>query len=245
MIVSHKESDGVYVVTFSDQHLNLLAREFIADLNSVLQNLESEIECRVIVLHAAEGRVFSAGADLNELLAHQPGEADAIEHWQYLARVSKPTIVFIDGLCLGGGLEIALMADVITASTSARFAFPEITLGLIPGGGGTQRLPRRISSGRAAFMLLSGHTIDADTAYQWGLVDMVFDANGWEQTVQQAAKIAQHSQAALMAVKALAVQHQERELSAPLQQERNIFYDLLLHQGGKAKLQAFLQRPKR
>ena len=145
------------------------------DLPAALRAFDEDPEIRVILLRGAGPRGFCAGADLKE---KRKGESPKAAHgpqdrcgWiESFDRISKPVIAAIHGYCLGGGLELALACDLRIASPDAVFALPETGLGLIPGGGGTQRLPRIVGLGKALDLLLTGDRIDAAEAYRCGLV---------------------------------------------------------------------------
>jgi enoyl-CoA hydratase/carnithine racemase len=156
--------------------VNAVNATIIETLWSELESLDDDV--RVVVLRGKGERAFSAGADIAGFVgggsdSDRPGgiqpAADLIES------VRVPVIAAIHGYCLGGGLEIALACDFRIAHRDAQLGFPEVNLGLLPGGGGTQRAPRLISPGRARWLTMSGERIDAATAEAWGLVEFVVD----------------------------------------------------------------------
>jgi enoyl-CoA hydratase len=133
---------------------------------------------RVIVIKGAGDRAFCAGADLKEARAPMSlvaaRDAKQVPNWNHtIAAATKPTVAAIRGFCLGGGLEIALACDIRIAAADARFGLPEVRLGMIPGAGGTQRLPRVVGLGRALRLILTGESIDAEEALNIGLVEAV------------------------------------------------------------------------
>jgi len=167
---------GVGCITLNRPHaINAINDAVRQELPAALRAFDEEPEVRVILLRGAGPRGFCAGADLKE---KRTGDSPAAARgpqghftWiQSFDRISKPVIAAIHGFCLGGGLEIALACDLRIASPDAVFALPETGLGLIPGGGGTQRLPRIVGLGKALDLLLTGDRIDAGEAYRCGLV---------------------------------------------------------------------------
>lgn len=171
-----ERQDKVGCITLNrPQAINAINDAMRQELPAALQAFDEDPEVRVILLRGAGPRGFCAGADLKEkrtgespMAVRGPqGHSTWIESFD---RVSKPVIAAIHGFCLGGGLEIALACDLRIASPDAVFALPESGLGLIPGGGGTQRLPRIVGLGKALDLLLTGDRIDAGEAYRCGLV---------------------------------------------------------------------------
>ena len=148
---------------------------------AVIEHLWSELEdladARVVVLRGAGERAFSAGADITGFgsLGESDRPAGITPLAAHIESLDVPVVAAIHGYCLGGGLEIALACDVRLATKDAQFGFPEVRLGLLPGGGGTQRAPRLIGAGRAAWLIMSGERIPAEQAERWGLCERVVD----------------------------------------------------------------------
>ena len=158
---------------------NALSPEVMDELIDKLERLDPGPDVRCIVVAGSE-EVFAAGADIKAM--SERSFAEALTHpsssfWRRLAAVKTPTIAAVSGYALGGGCELALSCDMIVASDTAVFGQPEITLGIIPGGGGTQRLARVIGKQRAMELVLTGRRFDANAALEWGLVNKVA-ANG-------------------------------------------------------------------
>lgn len=159
---------------------NAISLATLAELQAAVVRAELDERVRVITITGAGGRAFAAGSDLSEVIdrdlhkALEPivqGLADQLE------RLPKPTIAAIDGICMGGGLEVALGCDLRIASPQSRFATPEGKLGIIPGGGATARLPRLVGRGWAMEMLLMGDAIDAQRALQIGLITRIIESD--------------------------------------------------------------------
>lgn len=172
--------DGVAVLTLDNPPLNVVFRGLTEALSRALDALEQNANVRAVVVTGAGSRAFCAGSDIAEFQPlMQPGrigpEKLELQH-QVFGRLDdfpKPTVAAVNGLAFGGGLEIAVCCDLIVADETARFALPEIKLGVFPGSGGPVRVTRRVGEGRAKEMMFLGDPIDAATAQAWGLVNRV------------------------------------------------------------------------
>lgn len=172
--------DGVATVLVDSPPVNAMGRAVLDGLGDAAEYLSTAHEARAVVLGGAGATAFMAGADIGEFeqLRAEPGAMEAhslraravFDAWQALP---QPVVAAVQASAVGGGLEIALLCDLIIADPAARFGLPEVKLGLIPGGGGTQRLPGRIGAAAAKEMLFLGSTIDADRAFALGLVNRV------------------------------------------------------------------------
>ena len=185
------DRDGAVATVTIDrpEQRNALSDPLLTALVAALQELDADPECRSIVL-AGSAKVFAAGADIRALLERSALElydGDRAQRWEALRRLRTPLVAAVSGLCLGGGCELALMADIVIASETARFGLPETQLGLIPGAGGTQMLPRAIGKAKAMDMILTGRLLHADEAERAGLVARVTSADAWLGTAQGAA----------------------------------------------------------
>jgi enoyl-CoA hydratase/carnithine racemase len=229
--------------------INAINDAIRAHVPVALQTLEDDPAVQVIVVRGAGERGFCAGADLKEKpAADNPLDARVLRArstWiESFDRVAKPTIAAIHGFCLGGGLEIALACDLRIASADAVFALPETGLGLIPGGGGTQRLPRIIGLGRALDLLLSGERIDANEALRVGLISRLTPDR--ESLASQAAalaeRIALRPPLATCFVKEAARAGVELNLAAGLRLERALFTMLLSSDERREALAAFREK---
>jgi enoyl-CoA hydratase/carnithine racemase len=174
--------------------LNALSVEMLSALETHVADVDRRQDARVVVLAAEGERAFSVGADVNAWSGLDPLDMwrwwvrDGHRVMQRLASLRQPVIVAIQGLAFGGGLELVMAADIRIASSSAAFAMPEVTLGTLPGWGGTQRLPALVGVARAKQMIFSGERIDAATAERWGLVNEVVAP---EDLLGRAAELAQ------------------------------------------------------
>lgn len=175
-------SDSIATVTINrPQSLNALNSDVLSELECVFCELEGESGVKVVILTGAGEKAFVAGADIKEMaeLTACQGHTFARKGQQVLLaleKMSKPVIAAVNGFALGGGLELALACDFIYASEKAKFGFPEVTLGVIPGFGGTQNLARLIGKSRANELIFTGKMIDAPKASSWGIVNEICPA---------------------------------------------------------------------
>src|SRR5581483_1473083 len=173
------EADGIALLTIDRPgKLNALDRQTIGELEDVFERAKSDPEVRALILTGAGDKAFVAGADINELATLSPLEAQAYAArgqavFRKLERLGRPSVAAINGYALGGGLELALACTLRIATENARLGQPEVKLGILPGYGGTQRLPRLIGRGLALELLLSGEPVDAAEAHRIGLVNFV------------------------------------------------------------------------
>jgi enoyl-CoA hydratase len=224
--------------------LNATVREEIV---AALDYLRTDQDTRVLVLTGAGDQAFIAGADIDEFAQRTPLEQRAVMSgrvvFEEMADFPKPTIAMINGYALGGGCELALACDIRIAARSAVLGQPEIKLGIIPGGGATQRLPRLIGPGQALRLLYTGELVAAEEAARIGLVDRVCaDAELRAQTLQLARTIAAHSPLALQLAKNAVRAALETPLSAGLRYERELFITAFASDDKGEGVSAFLEK---
>ncbi|MBM3776218.1 MAG: enoyl-CoA hydratase [Acidobacteria bacterium] len=178
-IVFEVDAEGIALLTVNrPEKLNALDRATVAELAEAIERAGADSAVRALILTGAGEKAFAAGADIRELAAFTPLEArEQAAHGQRVFRnletMAKPTVAAVNGFALGGGLELAMCCSIRVAAPNARLGQPEVKLGILPGYGGTQRLPRLVGRGRALEMLLSGDPADAAEAYRMGLVNYV------------------------------------------------------------------------
>jgi enoyl-CoA hydratase len=180
LLVERRQSVG-YVTLNRPTALNALNSTLRRDLQHCFTDLQADPEVRVVVISGA-GRAFCAGADIKEWreptsVVEDREERQRLNFWQAMSRCEVPIIAAINGYALGGGCELAMCCDIRIASDQAQLGLTEVTLGIIPGGGGTQRLPRLIGRGKALELILTGRRIDAREALHLGLVEQVVPAD--------------------------------------------------------------------
>jgi len=244
-----KIEDGVGLITLNrPKALNALNSELLKELIGVLEDWDRGTEVRCIVLTGSE-RAFAAGADIKEMAGKSYADVfkeDFItRNWERTASCRKPVIAAVAGYALGGGCELAMMCDFIIAADTARFGQPEITIGVSPGAGGTQRLTRFVGKSKAMEMVLTGRMMDAAEAERSGLVSRVVPAADLISTaVETAKKIAALSPNAVMMTKEMVNAAYETPLSQGVKLERRLFHSLFAFEDQKEGMAAFVgKRP--
>ena len=174
------DDGGLRVITINrPDKLNALNRETIAEFDSALNDADGDKSVRVLIITGSGPKAFVAGADIKEFAHFTPEEGKALSAdgqkklFDHVEHMSKPVIAAVNGFALGGGLELAMSCHIRVASDNARMGLPEVSLGVIPGYGGTQRLARLVGKGKAMEMIFTAGMIKADEALQWGLVNHV------------------------------------------------------------------------
>jgi len=221
----------------------------VGELADALERLDSDPGCKVAVI-AGHERAFAAGADIRELAVQTPSSLSAdvaagrgFHHWDRLGSISIPLIAAVRGLALGGGCELAMLCDIVVAGESAQFGQPEIRLGIIPGAGGTQRLPRAVGRPVAMDLILTGRSISAQEALDRGLVSRVVpDAEVVAAAMAIGAEIAAFPRAAVAAAKGAVGAASELGLTAGLQRERQAFFALFDTADQREGMAAFLEK---
>lgn len=229
------------------QAMNALNNELLTELMEALVHFDQDSEIGAIVITGSE-RAFAAGADIKEMAEATPVEMlqqNRVGQFDRLRLIKKPVIAAVSGWCLGGGCEIAMACDMIVASESARFGQPEITIGVIPGAGGTQRLTRAVGKAIAMEMVLNNRTLTADEALHYGLVNRVVPVERYlDEALELATEIASRAPIALRLAKEAILQAFESSLSDGLADERRAFYLLFATQDQKEGMAAFIEKRK-
>lgn len=225
--------------------LNALNQALEAEVLDAARNFDADPGIGAIVLTGSE-RAFAAGADITEMVALTPQEArkrKLLSGWDSLTEIGKPVIAAVSGYALGGGCELAMLCDLVIAADTARFGQPEITLGILPGLGGTQRLTRAVGKAKAMDLCLTGRSLTADEAERLGLVSRVVPAAGLlEEALAVAQRIADMSRPASRAVKDAINEAFERPLSDGMRYEREAFYALFDTYDQTEGMTAFLEK---
>jgi enoyl-CoA hydratase len=228
--------------------LNALNSTMMDELSLVIPSLDADPEVRAIILTGSE-RAFAAGADIKEMATKTFPEAVAQDfitrNWEAVARCRTPVIAAVAGYALGGGCELAMMCDIILAAETARFSQPEITLGIPPGAGGTQRLPRAIGKAKAMEMILTGRMMDAAEAERSGLVSRVVSAEKlMEEARTVATALARLPPVTIQMAKELVNAAYETPLTQGVRQERRIFHAAFATEDQKEGMAAFIEKRK-
>lgn len=228
--------------------LNALSFKLTSELTLALRELEADEAIGCMVLTGSE-KAFAAGADIKEMATKTFAEAyteDFITStWEEITRCRKPILAAVNGFALGGGCEFAMMCDTAYAGENAKFSQPEIKLGVSPGAGGTQRLPRFVGKAQAMDLCLTGRMINAQEALEMGLVARVFPTESLvDEVLKIAAEIAELPRPTVMAVKEMVNRAYESTLSEGLRFERRLFQSLFGTEGQKEGMAAFLEKRK-
>ena len=238
----------VAVITINrPQKLNALNIQTRAEGAAALEELREDESVRVVVITGAGEKAFVAGADISEFEGRTAvSQRDVMTARSLFTAVDtfpKPVIAMINGFCLGGGCELALSCDIRVASETARFGQPEINLGIIPGGGGTQRLTRLVGEGKAMELILTGDMIDAQHAYNLGLVNLVVPAADLEaRTMELANRIAEKSPVALRMAKEAVKTAARANLDEGLRREIDLFAICFSSEDKDEGVRAFMEK---
>jgi enoyl-CoA hydratase len=246
IIVETKDRVGVITLN-RPKALNALNSALIGELNQTLDAFEADAAIGAVVITGSE-KAFAAGADIKEMASKSYidvyGE-DFISSWERITRFRKPVIAAVAGFALGGGCELAMMCDFIIAADTAKFGQPEITLGIMPGAGGTQRLTRFVGKSKAMEMCLTGRMMDAAEAERAGLVSRVVAADDLlAEAMKAAGKIAAMSLPAVMMTKETINRAYETTLSEGVRFERRVFHAIFATEDQKEGMAAFVEKRK-
>ncbi len=244
-------TDGMATITLNrPKSLNALNAELLHELRELLEHVSENEDIRVLIFTGAGEKAFVAGADISEL-----AEFNALEGKQFaanghdiMARIQNltiPVIAAVNGFALGGGLELALACDFIYASENAKFGLPEITLGIIPGFGGTQRLPRIVGKNLAKEMIFTGRTISAEEGREMGFINKVLPLETLMEEVRKtAAAIAAKGRFSLHAAKQAVNRGMDVDLATACAVETDAFALCLVSEDAREGTNAFLQKRK-
>jgi enoyl-CoA hydratase len=249
LIEVRTEADKVGVITLNrPKQLNALNDQLMDELGQALKAFDADAAIGCIVLTGSE-KAFAAGADIGAMASYTFADVykgDYItRNWETIRSVRKPVIAAVSGFALGGGCELAMMCDFVIAADNAKFGQPEIKLGVIPGAGGTQRLPRAVGKAKAMDMTLTGRMMDAAEAERVGLVSRVVPlAQLMQEALGAALQICDYSQIAVLAAKESINRAFEGGLADGVMFERRLFHALFATQDQKEGMDAFVNKRK-
>jgi enoyl-CoA hydratase len=240
--------DAVGIITLNrPKALNTLNSQLIDELNYALSDFQEDASIGCVII-AGSDKAFAAGADIREMKDMSFIDVylgNFLSTWDKVSEFRKPMIAAVSGYCLGGGCELALMCDFIIASDTAKFGQPEITLGVIPGAGGTQRLARFIGKAKAMDMILTGRLMEAAEAERCGLVSRIVAPDKLlDEAVMTAAKIAAFSQPVAMMAKEAVNRAFETSLAEGLRFERRLIHSMFALEDQKEGMSAFVEKRK-
>ena len=244
-IIFEKE-ENIAIITFNrPEAMNALNNRTRAEFGQAIENVAGDDEIKVLIL-TGSGKAFVAGSDIKEFNKFTPFAAHNIKRLgEMVEKLEKPVIAAVNGFCLGGGCEIAMACDIIVASEKAKFGQPEINIGIIPGGGGTQRLQRLIGPCRAKEMIFTGDIIRAEEADRIGLVNRVVPVDDLMPTARKIAeKIASKSAAALKLAKQAVNYGMQTNLESGLKYEYEMYALSLTLKDKEEGVNAFIEKRK-
>lgn len=247
LILTEIRNRSALITLNRPQAMNALNNELLRELMDALADFDRDETIGAMVITGNE-KAFAAGADIKEMADKSITEIMDRDHVAVFGRIRtirKPVIAAVSGWALGGGCEVALSCDMIVASESAKFGQPEITIGVIPGAGGTQRLTHAVGKAIAMEMILNNRTLTAQEAYQFGLVNRVVPVESYlDEALKLADEIASRAPLAIRAAKKMINQAHEFSLSEGLKEERQAFYSLFASEDQKEGMQAFIEKRK-
>jgi enoyl-CoA hydratase len=228
--------------------LNALNSTLVREVVDALEDLEMDSSVRCVVLTGSD-KVFCAGADVKEMAKLSADEMSQADHlrsvWERTWKFKKPIIAALSGYALGGGFELAMCCDMIIAAAGTKMGQPEINIGIMPGGGGTQRLTWAVGKYKAMEMILTGEMISAEEAHEFGVVNMIVPAGQHlEEAKKLALEISSKAPLAVRAAKEAVAAAQERGLTDGIEAERRLFYHLFATEDKKEGMAAFLEKRK-
>ena len=244
ILVEREEPLAVVTINRADK-LNALNWALVSELADALETLDNDDAIRCMILTGAGDRAFAAGADIAEMSTATAAQmaTGPFEGWDRIRRIRKPLIAAVAGYALGGGSELAMHADMIVASEKAKFGQPEITLGIMCGAGGTQRLTRTLGKYRAMEICLTGQNITAQEMHAWGIVNRIVpDGQHLEEAKKLALQVAKQAPIAARMTKEAILAALETPLEAGLAYEKRLFALLFSTEDQKEGMQAFLEK---
>ncbi|MCK4645912.1 MAG: enoyl-CoA hydratase/isomerase family protein [Candidatus Aminicenantes bacterium] len=249
LIYEKKENIGLLTINRPEK-LNAISNELISELKKLLDEIEKDEDLRALILTGAGDKAFVAGADIKELVDRDArlGRRVSQERQEVFSRIENlpvPVIAAVNGYALGGGLELALACSIRICSEKAQFGAPEVKLGIIPGDGGTQRLPRLVGLGRAMELILTGDFIDAQEAYRIGLVNKVLPQEElMDKAMELAKKIASRPPLAVRFAKEAVNRSQEGDAASGFALESYLHALSCTTEDKKEGVSAFLEKRK-
>jgi enoyl-CoA hydratase len=250
-LVHVETSEGIAIVTIENPPMNVLSGQVVLELGEVFSSIANDPNVVVAILTGAGNRAFMAGADIKEFPSWLDMEKEDVKKMNmethkvlnFIADLPKPTIAVLNGITFGGGCELALTCDIRIAEEQIKIGLPEVKLGLFPGGGGTQRLPRLIGPSKAKGLMFLGEPISADEALELGLVNQVVaNGEGMQAAFKDAKKIAGYSLQALSRIKKAVNEGFETSFDSAIKIESELFVEVFGTEDVKEGVQAFIEK---
>jgi len=248
LILAEKKGRVGVITLNRPKQMNALNPQLMQELGQALQSLDADEGIGAIVITGSE-KAFAAGADIGVMKDYGYMDAYLSDYitrdWEHLRRIRKPVIAAVAGYALGGGCELAMMCDIVIAADNAKFGQPEVNLGIMPGSGGTQRLPRALGKAKAMDLCLTARTMDAQEAERAGLVSRVVPLDKlMQEALAVAEKIAGYSLPVTMMIKESINRAYETTLSEGVLFERRLFHSQFALEDQKEGMAAFLEKRK-
>ena len=249
--ITVEKENNMAVVTLNRPPLNVLSKQVFQELHAAFQELKADLEVVAVLVTGAGNKAFAAGADIKEFpqMMGNPtmkqNVRDSHVALNYIDDFPKPTIAVLNGLTFGGGCELALACDIRIAEEHAQIGLPEIKLGLFPGGGGTQRLPRLVGEAKAKELMFTGDPISAQEAEKIRLVNRVVPSGeGLNSAKELAKRISRHSLQALSRIKKSVDEGMNHSLTEGIELEAALFAEVFQTEDIKEGVQAFIEKRK-
>ena len=248
LVIDKRDAIGIIKIN-RPEYLNVLNIETLGEIRDAVTSLNSDDDIKVLIF-TGEGKAFIAGADIKQMKDMNEDEAREFcslgqKIFDIIENLDKPVIAAVNGFALGGGCELAMACDIRIVSENAKFGQPEVNLGVIPGFGGTQRLPRLVGKGIAKELIYTGDLIDSQTAFRIGLANKVVSPESLiDEAINMAQKIASKGPAAILIAKSVINRGLETELAKGLTIERNGFVQCISSGEAKEGMEAFLEKRK-
>ncbi|MBM4761842.1 enoyl-CoA hydratase [Bacillus sp. B15-48] len=250
-LVHLEKQNGIATVTLDNPPMNVLSKQVTQELKEVFTTIQEDPEVIAVVVTGNGDRAFMAGADIKEFPSWIDLEKEEVkkvaksnhEVFNLIEQLEQPTIALLNGFALGGGCELALACDIRIAEDHAQLGLPEVKLGLLPGAGGTQRLPRLIGEAKAKELMFLGDSITAEEALQVGLVNHVVPkGEGMEAALSMAKKVSRLSLQALSRIKRAVDEGADQPLEAALENEVDLFVELIKTEDAREGVEAFIEK---
>lgn len=246
--VTVSKNNGISTVVINNPPLNLLNNHVLKQLKDAFTRLKEDRETVSIILTGMGDRVFSVGSDVKKFYDQDVMIEEEVDHHQVfklIEDIPKPTIALLNGYTLGGGLELALTCDIRIAESHIEIGLPEVNLGLLPGGGGTKRLPQLIGPAKAKELMFTGESLSAEESHKMGIVNQVVaKGHGMQEASKLAEKFASKSLQALGRIKELVNRVHEMPFEESVDFEKQTFDSLLITQDAKEGIHAFIEKRK-
>lgn len=246
LLDTYRKEEVFYIRLSNESKLNALSQQMVDELVLLVEEINSDQSIKVVVIKGSL-KAFSVGVDINEFNNVTANEIFGLvgTNWECVSTIKVPVISQVSGFALGGGFELALMTDIIIADEGAKFGFPEINLGLMPGNGGTQRLLNLVGRSRAMSLLLTGKLIDANTALQYGIISEKVPSDELENTVDSLAqKISEKSYFSLVKIKECVSGLENDRLSVGIKLEKDNFRSLFFTSESQKNIKDFLNKKR-